>query len=429
MVLKNHYQTIKDCYLDVFNNNKEIKDRKLAARNVVSTIIDGVFFEKYEIQEAFNSFKKNYSTKYRDSFTGKLNFLCDFGYIEPTLQSEYYFIYDEAGKHSTAHLIFKSGEERIIHVKKIFLNEILESFLIKSDESADYLKPMSVISNDDPEFHKRIVERIDDFWNIKKNKNWFVKYKTILSYILGLIFSFISPLISIFFILSGIYITQKFVFNKTLKVKRYLMFGVTLALSIFNIFLASYIINDFEKKSAKFDSDPFGYGRGFMLVSDSISSFSLKHAKDTLFMPILAKGENKDVYIYHGFKNIGSKPLEGGNASLDIIENNKNIIFKGKLYKDLSEIISESVVIMNINTPYNIEFIEGQITNENIKNDNENCSKFLYKKPLWKIYYKDNYIENTNLTYKGIQLNMLSHQNEGNCDAGYIISRFRITKL
>ncbi len=428
MVVKDQYRTIKESYLAVFDNSLDIKEQKLAARNVVATIIEGVYFEKYDIRELFNSFKKK-NPRYREGFAGQLNFLCDFNYIDPSLQSEYYFVYDEAGKHSNAHLIFKNGEQRLIHVKRIFLNEILESFLKKSDESANYLIPMSVISKNDPDFHKRIVERIDDFWNIRKGQSWFNKYKTVLSFILGLIFSVFFPIISFIFVIIGIYKTKKFVFDKTVKIKRYVMFGVIILLMILTGFTNNYLLEKIEKNSARFDTDPFEFGRGFLLVSDTNDSLWLEKTKDTLILPTLAKGDKKDIYIFHAYRNIGVKPLVGGKASLDIIQNERNTIIRGNLFIDFSDIISDSIIIKNISAPYHIEFIEGQITNERGKWDYKNCANFLYKKPLPRIYFENQYLEHSNLTYKGIRLNPLSPLNEGWCDAGYIVSRFRITKL
>lgn len=429
MVVKDQFRTIKESYLAVFDDTLDVKIQKAAARNVVATIVESVYFEKYDVREAFDSIKKSNHARYRDSFLGQLNFLCDFGYIDSNLHSEYHFVYDEAGKHSIAHLKFKNGEQRLILVKKVFLNEILESFLKKSEESTSYIIPMSVISKDDPDFHRRIIERIDDFWNIRKGQSWFKKYQTVLAYFFGLFFTFIFSLFSAIIVVIGIYKTQKFVFDKTVKIKRYVMFGIITCLIILGGIVNNYFFEKIEDNSAKFDTDPFEFGRGFLLVSDTNDSLWLEKAKDTLFLKTLAKGEKKDIYIYHAYRNIGIKPLVGGQASLDIIQNERNTIIRGNLYLDFSDIISDSIIIKNINAPYHVEFIEGQITNERGKWDHKNCANFLYKKPLPRIYFENQYLEHSNLTYKGIGLNPLSPLNEGWCDAGYIVSRFRITKL
>lgn len=454
MTPKDQYKAIRENYLKVFEdsfklydddlnlNDEEkelrkrahVREQKIAARGIVDIIVNGIFFENRKIYDGYASINNAIKNKkldrkktYSFGFKGKLDFLCDYNHINETLKSEYNFVYTEGSMHSSAHPSFKEGEKRLIHIIKVFLNEILDSFLTKSEADKSFLIPMHVIAQDDPKFHKRIIERVDSFWNIKRNTSWFVKYKTVLSYAFTVLLTILIPQLAIIFIVFGILKTQRFTFKKKVKKQRYLFYILTIIMTISNFIIGNYMLYKFEEQKTIFDSYIFGRKNGFLMISKH-QDFSVKEATKTIVTPNLNKGDTLNIYVVHGFRNMGIMPLESGIASLDITEERDKIIFTGHLSKTGINSISDTVIIKNIKAPYHIDFIEGQINNEQGKDYIEKCEKYLYKMPLSRIYCEKTILKDGG-EFKGIYLNQLGTYNKGWCDAGYILSHFRITKL
>lgn len=435
MTPKDLHKTIKESYLLAFDEAKSIEDRKLGARNVVTTIVENVFFENHKIKEAFTSVNSAIDEKkidrkylYKTTFTDRLKFLCDYGHIKPSLQSEYVFINGEAGMHSSAHMAFKEGEKRLIHVMKIFLNEILESFLSNSEGDKSYLIPMHVIAQDDPKFHKRMVGRIETFWNNEGKNFGLKKYRTIALYLAGLIATLTSPILSIVIATFGILNTRKFVFNKKVKRLRYTVFVFFAIVSIILMGVGSYRINKFKEEGASFDVEAFGDGKGFVALSKS-EELNTKLVTDTLNIQSLQKHEHMDFYVFHAYRNNGMRSMHA-SASLEIIEQKNQIIFVGNLMSYNAINVSDSTYVTNISSPYHVQFLDGLMINNQGQHNIDNCEKSLYKEIIHPQFYIKNYPNDLERNFdNGTPLRELDIYNNGWCDAGYIVSRFRITKL
>ncbi|WP_338359949.1 hypothetical protein [Yeosuana marina] len=432
MTPKDQHKTIKDSYLIAFDDSKTIKERKLGARNVVSTIVENVFFENHKIYEAFisvnNDIVEGTASKrkypYVTSFKSRLEFLCDYGHIQPSLRSEYVFIYSEAGMHSTAHLAFKEGEKRLIHVIKIFLNEILESFLSNSEGDKSFLVPMNVIEQDDPKFHKRMMGRIDTFWNSENRQLGFKRYGTTALYALGLVTTFLLPIVSVLIAVFGILNTHKYVFNKKVKALRYIVFICFALTSISLMGYNSYRHNKYEKEGTSFDMGITD--KGFLVLSET-KDFHTDSLKKSIGLKDLKKGEQKDFYLFHLYRNNGIRDMSA-SASLQISEQDNQILLVGNLTSNNAVHVADTTSILNIKRPYHIQFMDGLMVNEQGRFNIVNCEKHLYKKIVFEKFYINRNENNAN-TYIGTPLGELGVYNDGWCDAGYIVSRFRITKL
>ncbi|WP_299884373.1 hypothetical protein [uncultured Lacinutrix sp.] len=428
IVLKNPFSAIKRDYLNLFDDSKTVENRKLFARNIVSTIVEDIYFGKKEIVNFYDGVNsrndRHEKTKkpiYKNSFRGKVLFLCDKGFIDEGLRSEYLFINNEAGLHSEAHTRFKYGEKRLLHVIKAFVNQILESLLDRFEESKDYLIPMQVIAAHDYQFHKRIINRIETFWNIRHNASWFTKYKTTLSNILVIFLSLLGSSYGVALCIIGIYNTRKLVFNRQLKRSRNLLHYTFLVINLLWIGIYLHAKLDQEITYGSFEQHSF---------EDIEGSLALTYVLDTLLqkeinLGYLKKNESEQIDIYHAYRNVGAAELKFAKASLKIHREYDHILFESKLKSsDASFDLLDSVYI-DIKEPYHVQFMEGDITSP-YKPD---CKGYGYNKILGKNYFKELkglWGEMDIGTY--IPQSIDTYQN-GYCSSGVIRATFKITKL
>jgi hypothetical protein len=424
---------IRNSYREVFDDSLDDKQKRLSARNVVDTIINGVFFEKKDVIDLYNGINTNIIEKqirrkgkspyrpYGDSFGERLSFLCEHRLIEEHLKSEYLFVYADAGLHSKAHDRFKKGEEKLQHVIKIYLNEILESFLDKFEESKDFLIPMKVIKQEDIDFHNRITNRIETFWNLKKDKPWYIKYRTIFSYIAILVFLRPMAIISIIILSIGIYMTQKFVFNSKVKRQRHAFHFIICIFLMVNITNAVRKVQTSEDITKSiFDPIP---------IKELNTSFGIARSNDSLYskridLSYLKKEESELIVIEQYYKNIGEHIIMAPYASLDIVRNKNELLLEGKLFSkyhpDKVSLIDSVFII--IKKPYHIEFIDGIIKSP----FDPYCKGYGYIKTLTEMYFQKP------KSYQQVKGSMLSIEldtvGRGNCSSGSVKAIFKITK-
>lgn len=397
MNFKFPFTSIKKAYLEVFDDSNTNKQKRLSARNVIDTIVNGAFFEKKDVIDLYNGVNNNLTAReikrkgktpykpYGVSFKERLSFLCDYRLINSDLKSEYLFIYGDAGLHSKAHDRFKEGEEKLIQVIKIYLNEILDSFLDKFEESKGFLVPIKMISEQDIKFYNQITNRIETFWNIKFGKPWYIKYRTIFSFFFIVFFAFLFPIVALVIISIGIYSTKKFVLDLKVKKLRNAIHYISVLLVLLNIGFSFYeLSNSYEYKSGNFDSnshEKLGKSLGIYLSKDTIP---LKE----LDLSYLKKDSSKIIVIEHKYRNNGDDIIPSPMASMNIIRNHYNILFEGKLFSGIktTPISLIDSVMIRIYQPYHIEFVDGVIANP----FNTYYKGYGYNKSLQEIYSKNN---------------------------------------
>lgn len=419
------YPIIRASYLSVFDSSKTVEDQKLAARNVVQTIVEKVFFKNTDVVNHYiavnNSLVEAGKKPYVDSFSNKLRFLCDKGYINNSFKSEYEFISKESGEHSAAHVMFAKGEPRLLMVIKVYLNEILNNFLDEFEESKDYIIPMEVIAETDRKFHGRVVNRIDSFLNIKEGEVWYIKYRTVISYLLIFLSTILfSIVLALGLIIIGIYLTRILVFEKRVKLQRNLFHFSFMGLIVINVLLNNFeLIKNYNNSKARFDPNSIPETN----KSISITQYGDSVPKNILDFEKLKKDESIQIVTQHTYRNIGYSNMTFPKAELNIIRKSDHIVFEGKLISGDDELI-DSVFVTNINEPYRIEFLEGLIMSPRDK-----CKGYGYTKILYSQYFTK-YKSAIGGFDKGIYFsNYLDSYQDGYCSSGSIYAVFEITKL
>lgn len=382
---------LKETYFKAIDNTNTPIQRRKYANSIASEIIKYIFNSEdvKNAMKAINNERQrkidtkeiknpNYEDKpYKINLFGKLNFLCDFEYIPLNLKPAFTILLSRGYKETDSKNNIKKPETSFLAIHRI-LNTILEWFVKeKNNDFIDYLKRIEF----DAVISKKVKElndnKITTFWNIQKNENiWFKKYATPLSYfliffllfflilviidqnilfyydleILSFLTDFIFNIIVLFCIFGlviicpiGIFRTIKYVTNRRLKMKRFIIFGFGLFQVLLSIII-SIMINlgiELENENQPFlDSDPNNIGSGFLFLKHpNCLSFQLDcHMKSTSFDSIKKFSQqlnnNPSITLSIELKNIGLKSVDSVFFNLyyytvkSIKENKKNLVIQ-----------------------------------------------------------------------------------------------------